>query len=137
MQHHAARYTTENYYSMNPGCVTNMVTQLGWDLLEHRRDKHRMNPMKPGCVTNMVTQLGWDLLEHRRAKHRINPGCVTNMVTQLGWDLLEHRRAKRRITMFYTIINNLANIPVLHLLKVHDSSTRGSVYHKFRQYLTD
>ena len=64
---------------MKPGCVTNMVTQIGWGLLEHRRDKHRMNP---GCVTNMVTQLGWDLLEHTRAKHRMNPmnpGCVTNV----------------------------------------------------------
>ena len=27
--------------------------------------------MKLGRVANMVTQLGWDLLEHRRAKHRI------------------------------------------------------------------
>ena len=34
-QHHAALFTTGNYHSMNPGCVTNMVTQLGWDLLEH------------------------------------------------------------------------------------------------------
>ena len=102
VQHHAARFTTGNYYSMNPG-----------------------------CVTNMVTQLGWDLLEHRRAKHRMNPGCVSNMVTQLGWDLLEHRRAKHRVTMFYKIINNLANIPVYHQLKVHDSSTGGTVSHKF------
>ena len=66
----------------------------------------------------------------------MNPGCVANMVTQLGWDLLEHRRAKRRITMFYKIINNLANIPVHHQLKVHDSSTRGSASHKFRQMNT-
>ena len=136
MQRHAARYTTGNYYSMNPGCVTNMVTQLGWDLLEHRRAKHRMNPVIPGCVTNMVTQLGWDLLEHRRAKHRMNPvipGCVTNMVTQLGYDLLEHRSAKHRITMSYEIINNLAIIPVHHQLKVYDSNTRGSASQKFRQ----
>ena len=56
----------------------------------------------------------------------MNPGCVSNMVTQLGWDLLEHRRAKHRITMFYKIINNLANIPGHHQLKVHDSSTRDS-----------
>ena len=100
VKRHAAQFTTGNCHSMNPGCVTNMVTQLGWDLLEHRRAKHRMNPVNPGCVTNMVTQLGWDLLEHRRAKHRmnpVNPGCVTNMVTQLGWDLLEHRRAKHRM----------------------------------------
>ena len=67
---------------------------------------------------------------------QMEPGCVTNMVTQLGWDLLEHRRDKHRITMFYKIINNLANIPVNHRLKVHDSSTRGSAYHKFRQLNT-
>ena len=42
VQHHAARLTTGNYHSLNPGCVTNMVTQLGWDLLEHRRAKHRI-----------------------------------------------------------------------------------------------
>ena len=65
--------------------------------------------------------------------HSMNPGCVTNMVTQPGWDLLEHRRAKHRIIMFYKIINNLANIPVNHQLKVHDSSTRGSASHKFIQ----
>ena len=118
---------------VNPGCVTNMVTQLGWGLLEHRRAKHRMNP---GCVTNMVTQLGWGLLEHRRDKHRMNPGCVTNMVTQLGWDLLEHRRVKHRIAMFHRIISNLANIPVHQHLKVHDSSTHGSASHKFRQLNT-
>ena len=41
-QRHAARFTTGNYYSMNPGCVTNMVTQLCLDLLEHRRAKHRI-----------------------------------------------------------------------------------------------
>ena len=64
--------------------------------------------------------------------YSMNPGCVTNMVTQLGWYLLEHRSAKHRIIMFYKIINNLANIPVNHQLKVHDSSTRGSASHKFR-----
>ena len=63
--------------------------------------------------------------------YSMNLGCVTNMVTQLGWDLLEHRRAKHRITMFYEIINKLANIPVHHQLKVHDSSTHGSASHKF------
>ena len=36
VQRHAAGFTTGNYYSMIPGCVTNMVTQLGWDLLERR-----------------------------------------------------------------------------------------------------
>ena len=66
----------------------------------------------------------------------MNPGCVTNMVTQLRWDLLEHRRAKDGITIFYEIINNLASIPVYLQLKVHDSNTRGSASHKFRQLNT-
>ena len=35
VQRHAAPFTTGNYYSMNSGCVTNMVTHLGWNLLEH------------------------------------------------------------------------------------------------------
>ena len=68
--------------------------------------------------------------------HPMNPGCVTNMVTQLGWDLLEHRRAKHRIIMFHKIINNLANISEHHQLKVHDSSTRGSASHRFKQLST-
>ena len=42
VQRRAARFTTGNYYSMNHGCVKNIVTQLGWDLLEHRRAKHRI-----------------------------------------------------------------------------------------------
>ena len=107
VQRHAAQFTSGNCHSMNPGCVTNMVTQLG-------------------C----------DLLEHRRAKHRMNPGCVTNMVTQLGCDLLEHRRAIHRITMFYEIINNLVYIPVHHGFKVHGSSVHRSAAHKIRQFST-
>ena len=41
VRRHAAQLTTTNCHSMNPGCVTNMVTQLDWDLLELRRAKHR------------------------------------------------------------------------------------------------
>ena len=66
----------------------------------------------------------------------MNPGCAKNMVTQLWWDLQEHRRAKHRITTFCKIINNLANIPVHHQLKEHDSSTRDSASNKFRQLNT-
>ena len=48
--------TTGNYNSMNPGCVTNMVTQLGWDLLEHRRAKHR-TAMLYKIITNLANIL--------------------------------------------------------------------------------
>ena len=68
--------------------------------------------------------------------YKMNPGCVSNMVNQLGWDLLEHRIANHRITMFYKTINNLANIPVHHQLKVHNGSIRGSASHNFRQLNT-
>ena len=70
VQHHAARFTTGNYYSMNPECVTNMVTQLGWDQLEHK----------------------------------LGLGCFIKLSTILH-----------------------------HQLKVHNSSTRGSASHRFRQ----
>ena len=68
--------------------------------------------------------------------HSMNPGCATNMVTQLDWKLLKHRRGKHRITTFYKIINNPANIPVHHQLKVHNDSTHGSASHKFKQFRT-
>ena len=51
--------------------------------------------------------------------YSMNHGCVANIVTQLGWDLLEHRRANHRTTMFYKIIDNLADIPVHHQLIVY------------------
>ena len=42
VQRHSARFTTGNYHSMNPGRVTNMITQLSWGLLEHRSGIHRI-----------------------------------------------------------------------------------------------
>ena len=53
MQHHAARLTTGNYYSKSHGCVTNMVTKLGWDLLEHRRANY-MITMHNKIINNLA-----------------------------------------------------------------------------------
>ena len=74
-----------------------------------------------------------DGLQRRKKEEKRS---VTNMVTQLGWNILEHKKAKHKITMFHKIINNLANIFWHHQLEVCDSSTRGSVSHKFRQLST-
>lgn len=35
--HQASRFATDNYSSRDPESVTNMIQQLGWEPLEHRR----------------------------------------------------------------------------------------------------
>ena len=42
VQRCAPQFAIGNYHSQNRGCVSNMVTQLVWDLLEHRRIRHRI-----------------------------------------------------------------------------------------------
>ena len=42
VQHQAARFATGNYYSMDPGCVTNMLNKLQWEPLQHRREKSKV-----------------------------------------------------------------------------------------------
>jgi hypothetical protein len=41
VQRRAARFTTKNYTDRQPGSVTQMVTQLGWEPLQVRRVKIR------------------------------------------------------------------------------------------------
>ena len=42
VQRQAARFATGNYYSRDPGRVTSMLHQLGWEPLEHRRARNRV-----------------------------------------------------------------------------------------------
>ena len=42
IQRRAARFVTNNYTDRTPGCVTNMITSLGWLSLEHRRHNSRL-----------------------------------------------------------------------------------------------
>ena len=42
VQRRAARFTTKNYTDRQPGSVTQMVTQLGWEPLQARRVKIRL-----------------------------------------------------------------------------------------------
>ena len=62
VQRRAARFNTGNYHSMNPGLVSNMVTQLGWDVLEHRRAKRRLT-MLYEIINNLV-----NIPVHRRSR---------------------------------------------------------------------
>ena len=42
VQRQAARFVHGNYTERNPGCVTSMVKDLGWETLESRRKKDRL-----------------------------------------------------------------------------------------------
>ena len=42
IQRRAARFVTNNYTDRTPGCVTNMITSLGWQSLEQRRQNSRL-----------------------------------------------------------------------------------------------
>ena len=64
VQHHVARFITENYHSENPWCATNMVAQLGWDLLEHRRAKHRITMFHEIILNHANIPVHHQLKEH-------------------------------------------------------------------------
>ena len=42
VQRRAARFVTRNYWERTPGCVSSMITNLGWDSLAHRRRTQRL-----------------------------------------------------------------------------------------------
>ena len=48
VQRQAARFVHGKYSERNPGCVTRMVENLGWDTLESRRKKDRQPCVKSG-----------------------------------------------------------------------------------------
>ena len=43
VQRRAARFVSRNYTERTPGCVTNMVQNLGWESLQHRRYINRLS----------------------------------------------------------------------------------------------
>ena len=45
MQRQAARFVHGNYSERDPGCVTRMVSDLGWETLESRRKKDRLTTL--------------------------------------------------------------------------------------------
>ena len=45
VQRQAARFVHGNYTERDPGCVTRMVSDLGWETLESRRKKDRLTTL--------------------------------------------------------------------------------------------
>ena len=45
VQRQAARFVQSNYTERNPGCVTRMVKDLGWETLASRRKKDRLTTL--------------------------------------------------------------------------------------------
>ena len=42
VQRRAARFVFNQYQDVSPGCVTNLLNQLEWEPLKHRRTKNRL-----------------------------------------------------------------------------------------------
>ncbi|VDI84140.1 Hypothetical predicted protein [Mytilus galloprovincialis] len=87
------------------------------------------------------TSTVWDPYQHQQIQQQIckgnffsmEPNCVTKMTQQLGREPLEHRRARDRVNMFYKIISYIVEVPVHHLLILHNTRTRGSMSNNIRQ----
>ena len=45
VQRQAARFAHSNYHDRAPGCVTKMVSDLGWEPLQHRRRVERLSTL--------------------------------------------------------------------------------------------
>ena len=45
VQRQAARFVHNNYYDRTPGCVSKMVSDLGWESLQHRRRMDRLTTL--------------------------------------------------------------------------------------------
>ena len=45
VQRQAARFAQSNYHDRAPGCVTRMVSDLGWEPLQHRRRVERLSKL--------------------------------------------------------------------------------------------
>ena len=80
VQRHAARFPTENYHSMNPWCVANIVIQLSLDLLEHRRAKRRITVLCK-IINNLVEMF---VLHRLKVSVNSTPGSATHKFRQLN-----------------------------------------------------
>ena len=79
-----ARFATGNYYSRNPGCVTNMVNKLQGEHLQHRRSKSKVImlykiihqeveiPIQHLLVTNTRVTRGTQANNIRQISTRVN-----------------------------------------------------------------
>ena len=53
VQRRAARYVHNNYFETEPGTVTRMLENLGWESLEERRRK-KLNMKQKKLASNLI-----------------------------------------------------------------------------------
>ena len=123
VQRHAVRFTTGNYHSMNPGCVTNMITKLCWDLLEHRRLIRRIT-MFYEIISNLASiPVHHQLKVHDSSTH----GSASHRFRQLNTTL----RCDRYSFLPATIVS-WNNLPLeVRQLPSFQHALSKSVYHQF------
>ena len=79
VQRQAARFATGNFYSRDPGCVTNMLGDLGWEPLQHRRARNRII-MFYKIINNVVEVPVHHLLQVQNTRTR---GSAANNIRQI------------------------------------------------------
>ena len=121
VQRQAARFATGNYYSRDPGCVTNMLNKLQWEPLQHRRAKSKVImlykiihqeveiPIQHLLVTNTRVTRGTQANNIRQISTRVDVykfSFVPSTIT--AWNRLpSEARAAPSVDSFRQAIQNL------------------------------
>ena len=121
VQRQAARFATGNYYSRDPGCVTNMLNKLQWETLQHRRTKSKVImlykiihqeveiPIQHLLVTNTRVTRGTQANNIRQISTRVDVykfSFVPSTIT--AWNRLpSEARAAPSVDSFRQAIQNL------------------------------
>ena len=80
VQRQAARFACGNYYSRDPGCVTNMLHQLEWEPLEYRMIRNRVIMFYK--ITNYIVEVPVHHLLHYNT--RSTRGSYANNIRQIS-----------------------------------------------------
>ena len=73
VQRQAARFVHNNFYDRTPGCVSKMVSDLGWESLQHRRRVDRLTTLYK--IQHRLVELDTDVVrpgdKRTRGQHRL------------------------------------------------------------------
>ena len=133
VQRQAARFATGNYYSRDPGCVTNMLNKLQWEPLQHRRAKSKVTmlykiihheveiPIHHLLVTNTRVTRGTQANNIRQISTRVDVykySFVPSTIT--AWNRLpSEARTAPSVDSFRQAIQNLEPVNLARILDRH------------------